>query len=140
MTVPPDALALFAAVILLLPMGCFFLATPTFLLVKIEVPEVTQLLRAIISGYYIAIGIAGTVAMVLLVASGRAVIALGAITVAVVAVAFRKWLLRHMDAALQARDAGVANAARRLRLVHVQGMLFNAILLATVVASVPIIV
>src|SRR5882757_8047662 len=91
---PPDALALYAAVILLLPMGCFFLASPTFLLVKMEVPEVTQLLRAIVSGYYLAIGIAGTVAMVLLAAAGRTVIALGAIAIAIFAIAVRKWLLR----------------------------------------------
>ena len=137
---PPDALALYAAVILLLPMGCFFLASPTFLLVKMEVPEVTQLLRAILSGYYLAIGIAGTVAMVLLAASGRTVIALGAVAIAIFAIAVRKWLLRHMDAALLARDAGIPTAVRRLRVVHVQGMLINVILLATVVASVPHIV
>ena len=44
---PPDALALYATVILLLPMACFFLSSPTFLLVGLEVPEVTQLLRGL---------------------------------------------------------------------------------------------
>ena len=34
---PPDALALYAAVILLLPMVGFFLSSPTFLLVGLEV-------------------------------------------------------------------------------------------------------
>jgi hypothetical protein len=45
-----------------------------------------------------------------------------------------------MDDALLARDAGAPTAVRRLRVVHVQGMLINVILLATVVASVPHIV
>jgi hypothetical protein len=139
MTVPADALALFAVLILLFPMVCFFLSSPALLLVGMEVPEVTQLLRAIVSGYYVAIGVAGFVAMMLLFASGRVAFALGALAIAILAVAFRRWLLRHMDAALLARDAGAPTAVRQLRVLHVQGMLFNAIQLAVVVASVPLV-
>src|SRR5258707_13607439 len=61
---PPDALALYAAVILLLPMLCFFLSTPTFLLVGLDVPEVTQLLRGLFNGYFLVMSIAGAVAAV----------------------------------------------------------------------------
>ena len=137
---PPDALALYAAVILLMPMACFFLSTPTFLLVGLEVPEVTQLLRGLFNGYFLVMGIAGTVAAVGFVVAGRPVFAVGAVAIAVFAIAARRWFLQRVDAALQAREAGVAAAARRLRALHLKGMLVNAALLAVVVASVPRIV
>ena len=137
---PPDALALYAAVILLMPMACFFLSTPTFLLVGLEVPEVTQLLRGLFNGYFLVMSIAGTVAAVGFVVAGRPVFAVGAVAIAVFAIAARRWFLQRVDAALQAREAVVAAAARRLRALHLKGMLVNAALLAVVVASVPRIV
>jgi len=133
---PPDALALYAAVILLLPMGCFFLSSPTFLLVGLEVPEVTQLLRGLFNGYFLAIGMAGIIAMMLFAAAGRPVFAFGAIAIAAFAITVRRSLLRRMDAELKARDAGAATAVRQLRVLHMKGMLINAIQLAAVVASV----
>jgi len=137
---PPDALALYAAVILLLPMGCFFLSAPAFLLVGLEVPEVTQLLRGIFNGYFLVMGIAGAVAAVALVAAGRPIFAVGAVAIAVFATAARRWFLKRVDAELQAREAGVFTAVRRLRVLHLKGMLVNAVQLAVVVASVPHIV
>ena len=137
---PPDALALYAAVILLLPMGCFFLSAPAFLLVGLEVPEVTQLLRGIFNGYFLVMGIAGAVAAVAFVVAGRPVFAVGAVAIAVFAIAARRWFLQRLDAALQARDAGVSTAVRRLRVLHLKGILVNAVQLAVVVASIPLIV
>lgn len=137
---PPDAVALYASVILLLPMVCFFLASPTFLLVGLEVPEVTQLLRAIFNGYFLAIGIAGIIAMVMFAVSGRPVFSAGAISITAFALTARHWLLQHIDAELQAREAGVAGSVRQLRLLHVKGMLINAVQLAIVMASIPLVV
>jgi hypothetical protein len=138
--VPPDALALYAAVILLLPMACFFLSVPTFLLVGLEVPEVTQLLRGLFNGYFLVMSLAGAVAAVAFVVAGRPIFAIGAIVVAVFAIAARRWFLQRLDAALQARDAGVSGAVRRLRVLHLKGILVNAVQLAVVVASIPLIV
>ena len=87
---PADALALYAAVILLLPTACFFLSSPAFLLVGLEVPEVTQLMRGMFNGYFLVMSIAGVVAAVGFVAAGRPVFAIGAIAVAVFAIADRK--------------------------------------------------
>jgi hypothetical protein len=140
MSVPPDALALYAAVILVLPMACFFLSVPTFLLVGLEIPEVTQLLRGLFNGYFLVMGIAGAVAAVAFVVAGRPVFAVGAIAIAVFAIAARRWFLQRLDAALQARDAGVSTAVRRLRVLHLKGILVNAVQLAVVVASIPLIV
>ena len=78
--------------------------------------------------------------MVLLAAAGRPLFAVGAIAIAASAIAVRRWLLQRVDAQLQARDAGVATAVRRLRVLHVQSMLANAVQLAIVLASVPLIV
>ena len=137
---PPDALALYAAVILLLPMACFFLSAPTFLLVGLEIPEVTQLLRGIFNGYFLVMGIAGIVSAVAFVIAGRPVFAVGAVAIAVFAVVARRWFLQRLDTALQAREAGVPTAVRRLRVLHLKGILVNAVQLAVVVASVPLIV
>ena len=121
-------------------MACFFLSMPTFLLVGLEMPEVTQLMRGLFNGYFLVMGMAGVVAAVGFVVAGRPVFAIGAIAVAVFAVSARRWFLRRLDAALQARDAGVSGAVRRLRVLHLKGMLVNFVQLAVVVASVPRIV
>ena len=121
-------------------MACFFLSMPTFLLVGLEVPEVTQLMRGLFNGYFLVMAIAGVVAAVGFVVAGRPVFAIGAIAVAIFAVSARRWFLRRLDAALQARDAGVSGAVRRLRVLHLKGMLVNFVQLAVVVASVPRIV
>jgi hypothetical protein len=137
---PSDALALSAAVVLFLPMGCFFLSSPAFLLVGLEVPEVTQLLRGMFNGYFLAQGVAGAIAAVLFAAAGRPVFAGGAVVIAVFGIAARRWFLQRIDAELQAREAGVSRAVQRLRVLHLKGMLINAAELAIVVASVPLIV
>jgi len=137
---PPDALALYAAVILLLPMVGFFLSSPTFLLVGLEVPEVTQLLRGLFNGYFLVMGLAGAVSAVGFVVAGRPAFAVGAVAVAVFATMARRWFLQRIDAELRARAAGTATAVPRLRALHVKGMLANAVQLVVVVASVPHIV
>ena len=134
---PPDAIALYAAVILLLPMVCFFLSS-TFLLVGLEIPEVTQLLRGLFNGYFLVMGVAGVVSTVGFAVAGRPVFAVGAVAVAIFATVARRWFLQWIDA--RARAAGLATAVPRLRALHVKGMLANTIQLVAVVGSVPLIV
>ena len=136
---PSDALALYAAVILLLPMAGFFLSSPTFLLVGLEIPEVTQLLRGLFNGYFLVMGVAEVVSAVGFVVAGRPAFAVGAVAVATLAIVERRWFLQRMDAELQARAAWIATAVPRLCALHVQGMLLNALQLAIVVAGVPLI-
>jgi hypothetical protein len=140
MSMPPDALALYAAVILLLPMVGFFLSSPTFLLVGLEIPEVTDLLRGLFTGYFLVMGLMGVVSAVGFVVAGRPAFAVGAVAVAIFATVARRWFLQRIDAELQARAAGIATAVPRLRALHVKGMLANAAQLVVVVASVPHIV
>lgn len=124
-------------VILLFPMGYFFLAAPAFLLVRLDIPQVTQLLRGMFNIQFMMMSIAGCVAALAFAASGRPLFA--AIVALVAAVAFlgRRRFMDRMDAQLQARDSGDACAVRRLRKLHWTGMACNAILLVAFVGSIP---
>jgi hypothetical protein len=133
----PDNVALFATIILLLPMFYFLLAAPAFLLVRLEIPAVAQLLRAMFSGYFQTLAIAGLIGTMAVAAEGRLGLAIGIGLVAAFAVSSRRWFLRRMDARLSDRVAGDADAVRRLRRLHWGGMLSNAAQLAAVVACVP---
>ena len=133
----PDNLALFATIILLLPMIYFLLAAPAFLLVRLDVPAVAQLLRAMFSGYFLTLAIAGVIGTIAVVLDGRPVLAIGIGLIAAFAASSRRWFLRQMDARLSDRDAGDADAVRRLRRLHWGGMLSNAIQLVAIVASIP---
>ena len=133
----PDPVVLFTAVILLVPMGYFLLAAPAFLLVKLDIAPVAQLLRGMFNAYFLAMTIAGAIGTVAFAAEGRLVVAVGIALIAAFALWARRWFLRRMDAQLSARDAGDADAVRRLRRLHWGGMLFNAIQLVAIVGCIP---
>lgn len=133
----PDNVALFATIILLLPMFYFLLAAPAFLLVKLDIRPVVLLLRAMFNGYFLTLAVAGAVGMIAVALDGRLLLTIGIGLIVALAVWSRRWFLRQMDARLGDRDAGDADAARRLRRLHWGGMLSNAIQLAAVVACIP---
>jgi hypothetical protein len=131
----PDNVALFATVILLLPMGYFLLAAPAFLLVRLDVPSVAMLLRIMFNGYFLTLVTTGAIGTIAVAAEGRLVLAGGIGLVTAFAGSSRRWFLRQMDARLE--DAGDAEAARGLRRLHWGGMLSNAIQLAVIVPCIP---
>ena len=133
----PDNVALFATIILLLPMIYFLLAAPAFLLVRLDIPPVALLLRAMFNGYFLTLAIAGAIGTIAVAVAGRLVLAIGIGLIAAFAASSRRWFLRQMDARLSDRDAGDADAVRRLRRLHWGGMLSNAIQLAAIVACIP---
>jgi len=136
----PNAIALAATVILLFPMGYFLLASPAFLLVPLSEPPVTQLLRGMFRVHFLTMTIAGAIGTVAYAVAGRPFFALGIALIVAFAVWARRWFLPQMDAQISARDAGDAGAVRRLRQLHWEGMLCNAIQLIAIVASIPYIV
>src|SRR5712671_2234420 len=115
----PDNVALFATIILLLPMIYFLLAAPAFLFVRLDILPVAQLLRAMFSGYFLTLAIAGGIGTIAVAAEGRLVLAIGIGLIAAFAASSRRWFLRQMDARLSDTDAG--DAARRLRRLHLGG-------------------
>jgi hypothetical protein len=133
----PDPVVLFVTVILLVPMGYFLLAAPAFLLVKLDIPPVTRLLRGMFDAYFLVLAVAGVIGTVAFAVEGRLVVAIGIALIAAFAVLARRWFLRQMDAELSARDGGDPDAVRRLRRLHWGGMLCNAVELAAIVGSIP---
>src|SRR3954451_22376834 len=73
----PDNVALFAVIILLLPMIYFLLAAPASLLVKLDIAPVGLLLRSMFSGYFLVVAIAGFVGTMAVAVSGRLGLAIG---------------------------------------------------------------
>ena len=97
----PDNIALFATIILLLPMFYFLLAAPAFLLVRLDIPPVARLLRAMFNGYFLTLAIAGVIGTIAVALAGRLVLGIGLI--ATFAASSRRWFLRQMDARLSER-------------------------------------
>ncbi len=133
----PSPVVLFATIILLLPMGYFLLQAPAFLLVRLDNPTVTRLLRGMFNIYFVVLAVAGAIGTLAFAVDGRFIIAVGIGLIVTFAVLARRWFLRHMDAELRARDTGDPDAVHRLRRLHWGGMLFNAVQLAVVVAGIP---
>jgi hypothetical protein len=132
-----DGIALAAIVILLFPMGYFLLVAPAFLLVKLDIPQVTQLLRGMFNAHFLMTSIAGAIGTTVFAVTGRPVFAIGVALIAAFAVWARGWLLQQWDTQLGARNAGDTAAVRRLRRLHWGGMLCNAILLFAILGSLP---
>jgi len=135
-----DGVALAAIVILLFPMGYFLLASPAFLLVKLDIPQVAQLLRGMFNAHFLMLSIVGVIGTLVFALTGRPVFAIGVGLITAFAFWGRRWFLQKWDAQLNARDAGDTCAVRRLRRLHWGGMLTNAIVLGAIVGTIPYIV
>lgn len=132
-----DGMALAAIVILLFPTGYFFLASPAFLLVKLDIPPVTQLLGGMFSVHFLMLRIATIIGMIAFAVAGRPAFVVGIGLIGAIAIWGRGWFMQRWNAELSARDAGNPDAVRRLRRLHWGGMLSNAVILLAVVASIP---
>lgn len=132
-----DGFALAAFILLLFAMLYFQMTSPTFLLVKLDVPQVTRLMRGQFNFYFLALSIAAAIGMFAFAFAHRPLTAIGIGAIGVFAVWARRWFVQRIDAAVDARDSGDADAVRRLRRLHWGGMLCHAIPLAAVLASIP---
>jgi hypothetical protein len=134
-----EVLSFLAIILVMFPLFCFFVSSPAFLLVPLTIPEVTQLLRGLFHAYFLVAAIAAAVATLAFAAAGRPGLMLGTALIAAFAFAARRWFLIRIDAALQARDAGSLDAVRRLRRLHLMGMLVNLVVFAAAASMVPLI-
>ena len=133
----PDAVAVAVMIILLFPMGYFTLASPAFLLVRLDIQPVAQLLRGMFNAHFLVMRVAALIGTAALLLDGRLLAALGVGLLAALATWGRRWFMRRVDDQLNARDAGDADAPRRLRRLHWSGMLANAMLLVALLAGIP---
>ena len=129
--------ALAALILLLFPMLYFLIASLTFFLAKLQDPVVTRLLRGLFHTYFTAVGVLGAIGTLAFLLAGRPMVATALAAIAALAVAARGWFLHHVDAWIRARDAGNAEAVRRLRRLHLGGIAYNAVQLAVLVLSIP---
>jgi hypothetical protein len=136
----PDAFVLLTTILLLFPLGYLFLACPAFLLVRLSIPKVPLLLRAMFRGYFWMLLVISPLAMLADAAAGKTGPALGMALLALAAFLGHRWFLHQFDTALLARDSGDGAAVRRLRGLHVAGMLGNSVVLGTVIAGIPYVV
>jgi hypothetical protein len=132
-----DGLALAALIILIFNMLYFQITSPAFLLVSLEIPTVSTLLRGQFWFYFLSLSMTAAAATLAFAVSGRLVVAAGIATIAAFAMFSRKWFRRHMDAELEARDRGDRGATRRLRRLHWIGMLSHSIALVALLVSIP---
>lgn len=132
-----DGFALASLVILLVPMLYFQMTSLAFLLVRLDIPPVTRLLRGVFNAHFLIVSIAGALGTAAFLLAGRPLVALGMGAIAAFATWAHPRFLRQMDALLAARDAGDAGAVRGLRRMHWSSMIGNAIPLVALVASVP---
>src|SRR5260370_23276488 len=94
----PDNVALFATIILLLPMIYFLLAGPAFLLVRLDIPPFALLLRALFNGYFLTLAVAGAIGTIAVAGDGRLVLAIGIGLIAAFAASSARWGLLPLDA------------------------------------------
>ena len=133
----PDAIAVAAMIILLFPMSYFTLASPAFLLVKLNIQPVAMLLRGMFNAHFLVMSIAGIIGTVAFLLAGRPLVAAVVGLLTALTIGRRRRLMRWMDDQLSASAADDAEAPRRLRRLHWSGMLGNAVLLAGLLASIP---
>lgn len=109
----PDGVAVAVMIILLFPMGYFTLASPAFLLVKLDIAPVAQLLRGMFNAHFLVMRVAGIIGTIAFLLDGRLVAAAGVGLLATLAMWGRRWFLQRMDDQLSATEAGDTEAPRR---------------------------
>jgi hypothetical protein len=136
----PQSYVLLTTILLLFPLGYLFLACPAFLLVRLSVPKVPVLLRAMFRGYFWMLMIISPLAVLAYAVAEKYGPALGVCVIAALAYVAYPWFIRHFNMALEARDAGDITGVARMRRLHVGGMLVNCAVLATVILGIPYVV
>ena len=132
----PDFVPLYAVVIVLFSLIYFSLASISFLLVRLDIPEISRLFRGLFNVYFWMVGCTGLVATAVFAASGRMAFTAAMLLLAATAMASRRRVLQLIDTQQTASQSGDTTAMRRLRLIHWGGMLANIVILATVASSV----
>jgi len=126
-----------AIVVFLMPMFYLFLASPAFLLVSLDVPQVATLLRTQFYGYFVALLATGVVAASVDALAGHGVQAAIIAAVTAIGVVWRHRVMTRMDDLLRQKNDGVAGTAVPMRRLHVTAMAANAVQLGALIALIP---
>jgi hypothetical protein len=131
----PDFVPLYALVVVLFSLIYFSLASISFLLVGLEIPEVSQLFRGLFNVYFWMVGATSLLATAVFAVSGRMAFTAAMLLLATSAMAVRSRVLPLIDAQQAAWQSGDTTAMRRLRIIHWGGMLANIVILSTLASS-----
>jgi hypothetical protein len=124
-------------IVFLLPMFYLLLASPAFLFVRLDIPQVARLLRAMFFGYFRVLVVVGLISASLNVLYGRLIEAGFIALITVFALVWRHWMMRRFDALVGEIQAGNTGVSPRLRHLHWLGMAANAAQIATTIALIP---
>ena len=131
----PNFVPFYAVVVVLFSLAYFSLASISFLLVRLDIPEVLRLFRGLFNVYFLMVGFTGLLATTVFALSGRMAFTAAMLLLAATAIAARGRVLRLIDTQQSAWQSGDTAAVRRLRLIHWGGMLTNIVILVTVARS-----
>jgi hypothetical protein len=133
-------LGFMALILVLVPMFYLLLACPAFLFVRLEIPQVARLLRAMFHGYFLALIAVGALAAGLNVLESKLFSALVLASLTGFVALWRCWLMSRFDHQVAALPLEPVTAAKKLRHLHLLGMAANALQVAAVLALIPTLV
>ena len=106
----PDFVPLYAVVIVLFSLIYFSLASMSFLLVRLDIPEISRLFRGLFNAYFWMVGCTGLVATAVFAASGRMAFTAAMLLLAATAMASRRRVLQLIDTQQTASQSGDADS------------------------------
>lgn len=128
--------AFFFMVAMLVSTAYFLMGGLPLLGLKHDVPLDARFIRGFFNVYYRAAFWTGAGACVSFALWGRPVFAVGAASVAVIAIVLRKYLLGAMQQLGERIEASDAGAIQRFRKVHIGALLVNVALLVFLVSGI----
>lgn len=131
----PDFLLLYAIITVLFSLAYFFLASLPFLLVRLDIPDVSRLFRGLFNVYFWMVAATGLVATTVFVLGARLGIATELLVITLVAILMRKRVLQWIDGLQILGQSGDTLAMRRLRKLHWSVMTANLAVLGMVISS-----
>lgn len=133
----PEAAAILALVSVIFPTAYFFLTSPAFLLVKLDVREVALLMRAHFHGYFVWLVAGAAFSSVAFAFSGRALFMAATDFVSALSYFIRRWFLVQIDRGIDALGSEGRIASNQLRGLHQGGMALNLIQLVLFASAIP---
>jgi hypothetical protein len=134
-------LPILATILLLVPRFYLLLASPAFLLVSPDIPQVAYIFRSVFMGYFFVLVAVGVVATTLYAWDARPIlVVVGMTLLTVFDVIWRRNMMKRIDA-LQTKIAlGFTGFGSQLRRLHYFGMGINAVETASLLVLIPYLV
>lgn len=127
--------ALCFTVVLLVTTAYFIMGSVPLLVLKHDTALDSRFVRSFFSTYYLAAMLTAAATAVSYAIAGRPAFATGAVGLAILAAALRRWVIAKMDALQTQIESGNADAISGFRRTHITAILINLAQLVVVVWS-----